>query len=60
MLWLINCIFMVLMEYMFGAPAGLISGIYFVVATFLMFRYVRFAEVVVTKQREEIERLRGW
>ncbi|MBQ8729302.1 MAG: hypothetical protein IJY77_03305 [Alphaproteobacteria bacterium] len=58
MLWLFNCVFILLFTYLFGTWAGVLCGIYMLAIAFLIARYNRFAVQVIDKQRQEIEKLR--
>lgn len=58
MLWLFNCVFILLFTYLFGTWAGVLCGVYMLAIAFLIARYNRFAVQVIDKQRQEIEKLR--
>lgn len=58
MLWLFNCVFILLFTYLFGTWAGVLCGIYMLAIAFFIARYNRFAVQIIDKQRQEIEKLR--
>ncbi len=59
MMWGVDTVFMLTIWHLFGEYAALIFGIYCIICAILIGRYTRFAEKIVTMQRDEIECLRG-